>query len=85
MQVTLYDNQGGLIQQLDCSGAADARDYTCAAFNPTGDVAVLGSFNCLSTCSFSAEAGIWEISNTKKVRQHKVCCYVTADQTPLIA
>ncbi len=65
----MYDNQGGTLQQLDFSGAADARDYSCAAFNPGGDVAVLGGYNCLSTCSFNAQAGIWEIAGTKKVRQ----------------
>ena len=72
VQVTLYDHHGGMIQQLDFSNAPDARDYTCAAFNPTGDVAVLGGYNCLSTCSFSAQAGVWELSNTKKVRQCRV-------------
>lgn len=67
MQVTLYDSMGSILQQLDFSGAADARDFTCAAFNPGGDVAVLGGFNCLTTCSFNAQAGVWEMANTKKV------------------
>ena len=66
-QVTLYDDQGGVVQQLDFINAPDARDYTCAAFNPTGDVAVLGGYNCLSTCSFNTKAGVWELSNTKKL------------------
>lgn len=67
LQVTLYDRMGSMLQQLDFSGAAGARDFTCAAFNPGGDVAVLGGFNCLTTCSFNAQAGVWEMSNTKKV------------------
>lgn len=71
VQVTLYDRLGSMLQQLDFSGAADARDFTCAAFNPAGDVAVLGGFNCLTTCSFNAQAGVWEMSNTKKVG----CCH----------
>lgn len=70
MQVTLYDNQGSMLQQIDFSNAADARDFTSAAFNPGGDVAVLGGFNCLTTCTFNAQAGLWEMAATKKVRQH---------------
>lgn len=67
LQVTLYDRLGSMLQQLDFGGAADARDFTCAAFNPGGDVAILGGFNCLTACSFNTQAGIWEMSNTKKV------------------
>ena len=67
LQVTLYDRMGSMLQQLDFSGPTDARDFTCAAFNPGGDVAVLGGFNCLTTCSFNVQAGVWEVSNTKKV------------------
>jgi hypothetical protein len=70
MQVTLYDNQGSMLQQIDFSNAADARDFTSAAFNPGGDVAVLGGFNCLTTCTFNAQAGLWEMAATKKVCQH---------------
>ncbi|KAL3149712.1 hypothetical protein ABBQ38_013541 [Trebouxia sp. C0009 RCD-2024] len=66
-KVTLYDRQGAMLQHLDFSGAADARDFTCAAFNPAGDVAVLGGFNCLTTCSFNGQAGVWEMSNAKKI------------------
>ncbi len=69
MQVTLYDNQGSMLQQIDFSNAVDARDFTSAAFNPGGDVAVLGGFNCLTTCTFNAQAGLWEMATTKKVRQ----------------
>ncbi len=69
MQVTLYDSQGSMLQQIDFSNAADARDFTSAAFNPGGDVAVLGGFNCLTTCTFNAQAGLWEMAATKKVRQ----------------
>ena len=58
-----------MLQLLDFSAAADARDFTCAAFNPGGDTAVLGGYNCLSTCSFNSQAGVWEIAGTKKVRQ----------------
>lgn len=71
MQVTLYDRLGAMLQHLDFSGAADARDFSCAAFNPGGDVAVLGGFNCLMTCSFNAQAGVWEMSQAKKVS----CCH----------
>lgn len=67
VQVTLYDTQGGMLQQLDFSNSADARDFTSAAFNPGGDVVVLGGYDCLTTCTFNAQAGVWEIAGTKKV------------------
>ena len=70
MQVTVYDTQGSMLQQLDFSHSADARDFTSAAFNPGGDVAVLGGYNCLTTCTFNAQAGVWEIAGTKKVMLH---------------
>lgn len=70
MQVTLYDFQGGALQQLDFSAAPDAHDFTCAAFSPSGDVALLGGYNSISSCSFNAQAGAWELAETKQVSHH---------------
>ena len=67
LQVTLYDTQGGIIQQLDFSSAPDMHDFTCAAFNPSGDIAVLGGYNSLNSCSFNAQADTWELNTTKQV------------------
>ena len=43
-------------------------------FDPTGDVAVLGGHNCLSTCSFNTQAGMWELSNIKKRKSESKTC-----------
>ena len=67
MQVTLYDFQGGVLQQLDFSAAPDVHDFTCAAFSPSGDVCLLGGYNSISSCSFNAQAGAWELAETKQV------------------
>ena len=75
-QVTLYDKLGGLLQQIDFSTAAEGRDFTCVAFNPGGDVAVLGGFDCLTACSLNAQAGVWEMSNTKKVNELLIFLYL---------
>lgn len=56
-----------MLQQLDFSNAPGARDFTCAAFNPSGEVAALGGYNSISSCSFNTQANSWELAETKQV------------------
>ena len=72
MQVTLYDFQGSVL--LDLSAAPDVHDFTCAAFSPSGDVCLLGGYNSISSCSFNAQAGAWQLAETKQVSHECVLC-----------
>ena len=56
-----------MLQQLDFSAAPDVHDFTYVAFNPSGDVALLGGYNSISSCSFNNQAGAWELAETKQV------------------
>lgn len=71
-QVALYDFQGNMLQQLDFSSAPDAHDFTCAAFNPSGDVALLGGYNSISSCNYNTQACAWELTEAKQV----CCCFM---------
>lgn len=44
-QVIFYDADGGMERTFDYSSDPSCREFTTAAFNPTGDAVVLGNYD----------------------------------------
>lgn len=44
-QVVFYDVDGGMERTFDYSSDPSCREFTTAAFNPTGDAVVLGNYD----------------------------------------
>ena len=57
-KVSFYDKDGGKIQDFDHSGQPNSKEFTVAAFNPSGESVVLGSFNRFFIYNLSR--GMWE-------------------------
>jgi len=65
--VVFYDVGGGIEKRFDFASNGDDKDeaqacgeFTCAAFNPTGDTVVLGNWNSFYTFTYKARQDVWE-------------------------
>ena len=43
--IAFYDKEGMVLQRFDYSRDETEKEFTCAAFNPSGETVVVGSFN----------------------------------------
>lgn len=67
-QALLYNPQTGDVEgTFDHRKADRARDYTQAAFNPSGDCVVLGAYNTLQILLYNHQRGLWEDAGHKKI------------------
>ena len=67
-QALLYNPQTGDVEgTFDHRKADRARDYTQAAFNPSGDCIVLGAYNTLQILLYNHQHGSWEDAGHKKI------------------
>lgn len=57
-KVSFYDKDGTHIQNFDHSGQPHSKEFTVAAFNPSGESVVLGSFNRFFI--YNLNRGMWE-------------------------
>jgi intraflagellar transport protein 172 len=65
-RVQFFDTNGTQRQVFDYSKERDVREFTCAAFNPSGQTVVLGNFNRFHTYAYDAVQGEWhEIAPTR--------------------
>ena len=60
MKVSFYDYAGNFMQRFDYTNDEKVRDFTTAAFNPSGDTVILGNFNRFYIYNFSKRRGQWE-------------------------
>mmetsp|Transcript_15284 Transcript_15284/g.25210 ORF Transcript_15284/g.25210 Transcript_15284/m.25210 type:complete len:1767 (+) Transcript_15284:218-5518(+) len=66
-KVTIYDRDGLLLQTFDYSHDEAQKEFTAATCNPSGECAVVGSFNRMHVFSYNARKGAWEESGVKDV------------------
>ena len=59
-KVTFYDTYGNVLQRFDYSHEDKVKDFTVAAFNPSGDTVSLGNFNRYYVYNFNTKRGQWE-------------------------
>lgn len=57
--VVFYDAGGKNLQSVNLS-TDDVADFSSAAFNPTGDCVVLGTFNKFYTFALNTRRNVWE-------------------------
>jgi len=57
-KVSFYDKDGAVIQEFDHSGQEYSKEFTVAAFNPSGESVILGSFNRFFV--YSMKHGMWQ-------------------------
>ena len=68
-QALLYNPQTGDVEStFDHRKADRTRDYTQAAFNPSGDCVVLGAYNTLQVLLYNHQRGVWEDAGHKKIQ-----------------
>mmetsp|Transcript_29270 Transcript_29270/g.93818 ORF Transcript_29270/g.93818 Transcript_29270/m.93818 type:complete len:1764 (-) Transcript_29270:152-5443(-) len=66
-QVVFYDADGGLERTFDYRADERCREFTCAAFNPTGESVVVGNYNRFYTFTMNSKTDTWEETGVKDV------------------
>jgi len=57
--VRFWDREGKEGQTIEYSSDPKIREFTCAAFNPSGESVVLGNFNCFLVYAWHPKNGEW--------------------------
>lgn len=65
--VTFYTEDGQFLQQFNHSQDEDQKEFTVAAFNPSGESVVVGSFNKLHVYNYNMRANRWDQAGIKAV------------------
>ncbi|KAJ3290304.1 hypothetical protein HK104_006864 [Borealophlyctis nickersoniae] len=63
--VVFYDGEGRVIQEFDYGRDDDEQDFTVAEFSPSGQSAVVGSFNRFHVYNYIASRAQWEEAPVK--------------------
>ena len=66
-KVTFYDTYGNVLQRFDYSHEDKVKDFTVAAFNPSGETVVLGNFNRFYVYNLNGKRGQWEEITCKTI------------------
>ena len=66
-KAVLYGNDGNLLQQFDFIEDEDASEFNTAAFNPSGESVVVGSFNKFHIFSLNSQRQQWEMAALKRI------------------
>ena len=66
-QVVFYDQGGGVERTFDYSNDPKCKEFTCAAFNPTGESVVVGNFDSFYTYSLNNRTETWDDIGIKSV------------------
>jgi len=66
-RVTFYDAAGALLRTFDYSGEPKVKEFTSAAFNPSGESVVVGNFNRFYVYNLNQRTGDWDEVGTKDI------------------
>ena len=69
-KVTFYDTYGNVLQRFDYSHEDKVKDFTVAAFNPSGDTVALGNFNRYYVYNLNTKRGQWEENTCKQIENY---------------
>jgi len=73
--IAFYDKEGQALQRFDYSRDEGEKEFTAAAFNPSGEYVVVGSFNRFRTFSLNAHENSWQPTGVKTVENmYTVTC-----------
>ena len=59
-KVTFYDNDGTYMDEFSYNEDEKQKEFTCAAFNPSGESVVVGSFNRIHVFNYNATRNKWQ-------------------------
>ncbi|KAL3897688.1 MAG: hypothetical protein SGPRY_013001 [Prymnesium sp.] len=65
--VCFYDKDGMQLQRFDFSRDESEKEFTAAAFNPSGETVVVGSFNRFRTFTLNQLDGSWQDAGAKQI------------------
>ena len=63
-KIAFYEPSGDCFQRFDYSKDEKVKEFTCAAFNSTGETAVIGNFNRFYVYNFNSKRPQWD----------EICC-----------
>ena len=66
-KVIFYDVEGTVLQLFDYASEQSLKEFTCACFNPSGESAVLASFNRLHVFNLNTRRNLWEEAGVKQI------------------
>jgi intraflagellar transport protein 172 len=69
-RVAFYDHKGNLLQKFDYTNDDKIKDFTHAAFNPSGETVVLGNFNRFYIYNYNARRQQWEEICVKHIENY---------------
>jgi WD40 repeat protein len=73
--IAFYDKEGQALQRFDYSRDEGEKEFTAAAFNPSGEYVVVGSFNRFRTFSLNSHENAWQPTGVKQVENmYTVTC-----------
>ena len=58
------------MQRFDYTNDDNVRDFTVAAFNPSGDTAMLGNYNRFYIYNYNSKRGQWEENTCKQIEYY---------------
>ena len=65
--ICFYDKEGTQLQRFDYSHDEAEKEFTVAAFNPSGETVIVGSFNRFRTFTLNQLDGSWQDAGVKQV------------------
>ena len=66
-KVVFYDTSGNILQFFDHANEDEVHEFSSAAFNPSGETVVVGSFNKFFIYRLNMQRGMWEEIGFKRI------------------
>jgi intraflagellar transport protein 172 len=66
-KVIFYDVEGVVLQLFDYTSEASLKEFTCASFNPSGESAIIASWNRLHVFNLNVRRNLWEEAGVKTI------------------
>jgi intraflagellar transport protein 172 len=69
-KVHFYEQTGDCFQRFDYSKDERVKEFTCAAFNATGETAIVGNFNRFYVYNFNSKRPQWDEICCKQIENY---------------
>ena len=69
-KIHFYEQTGDCFQRFDYSKDERVKEFTCAAFNATGETAIVGNFNRFYVYNFNAKRPQWDEICCKQIENY---------------
>ena len=85
-KVAFYDMEGNCFQRFDYSKDEKVKEFTCGAFNASGETAVLGNFNRFYVYNYNQKRPQWDEISCRQIENYysvTSCCW-KADSSKIV-